>query len=86
MDGFLGLPMRMQETADLFRGKGVDGERVRNRPGIERLLLGHCGDVSRHVYLFSPKEKQNLKITFHLFDGTEKEIKIKIYFYKLQKE
>jgi hypothetical protein len=76
MDGFLGLPMRMKETADLFRGKGVDGERVRNRPGIERLLLGHCGNITRHDYLLYFKRKTK----------PEKAIQMKIRFYLAEKK
>ena len=68
--------MRMQETADLFRGKGVDGERVGNRPWIERLLLGHCGNITRHDYLFwsqrktKPEKAIKMKIRFCLAENS----------------
>ena len=43
VDGLVGVPVRMEEGADVFRSVGIESEALRQSPWIERLslLLGH---------------------------------------------
>ena len=50
------MPVRMQEAADLFRSEIVDGERIRKRPGIVRLLLRHGRHVINELHSIYMKE------------------------------
>ena len=50
------MPVRVQEAADLFRSKVVDGEGIRERPRVVRLLLRHGRHVTNELHSVNIKQ------------------------------